>query len=107
MPQAELPDPDLIFEGLLRRKEFVPHPAGNSSFMFGCVIAFMNIISSPLSDPSVQLRNNGHSYPRQDQTRRRLDAERDALLPRPVSSVWEPPSEARHGSEQSRKGDAA
>lgn len=35
MPQAELPDPGLIFDTLLRRERFVPHPAGNSAMMFG------------------------------------------------------------------------
>lgn len=53
MPVAELPDPGLIFEALLKREHFVPHPAGNSSLMFGCAIDFVSILSSLLSDPSV------------------------------------------------------
>ena len=63
MPQAELPDPDLIFEALLKREKFVPHPAGNSSLMFGCVIDFTNILPSPLSDPSVSASPQWSSIP--------------------------------------------
>src|SRR5258706_4154933 len=51
MPQAELPDPDLIFEALLKREKFVPHPAGNSSLMFGCAIHFIHTPPLPLSGP--------------------------------------------------------
>lgn len=49
MPAAELPDPHLIFETLLQREHFVPHPAGNSSLMFGCAIDFIYILYSPLA----------------------------------------------------------
>ena len=51
MPQAELPDPGLIFEALLKGEKFVPHPAGNSSLMFGCEINFTSALPSSLSDP--------------------------------------------------------
>ncbi|KAI0091665.1 linoleate diol synthase [Irpex rosettiformis] len=34
LPPQELPDPGLIFDTLLRREKFVPHPAGLSSMMF-------------------------------------------------------------------------
>lgn len=63
MPQAELPDPDLIFEALLKREEFVPHPAGNSSLMFGCAIEFMTIIYLPLSNLSVSASPQWSSIP--------------------------------------------
>lgn len=88
MPQSELPDPDLIFEALLKRERFVPHPAGNSSLMFGCAIHFMSIPLRTSLTPQFQLRHSGHPYPLQDQTCRRLGAERDVLIRRPVSSVW-------------------
>lgn len=35
MPIAELPDAGLIFDSLLKRDGFVPHPSGNSAMMFG------------------------------------------------------------------------
>ncbi|KIM34230.1 hypothetical protein M408DRAFT_59813 [Serendipita vermifera MAFF 305830] len=35
MPIAELPDAGLIFDSLLKREHFVPHPSGNSAMMFG------------------------------------------------------------------------
>ncbi|KAG8827835.1 hypothetical protein FRC18_009804 [Serendipita sp. 400] len=35
MPLAEQPDPGLIFDSLLKRDHFKPHPAGNSAMMFG------------------------------------------------------------------------
>ncbi|CAG8729471.1 12445_t:CDS:2, partial [Acaulospora colombiana] len=35
MPLAEQPDPGLIFDTLLRREKFKPHPSGNSAMMFG------------------------------------------------------------------------
>ena len=35
MPQADLPDPDIILTDFLRREEFVSDPAGNSSLMSG------------------------------------------------------------------------
>jgi linoleate 10R-lipoxygenase len=63
MPQAELPDPDLIFEALLEREGFVPHPAGNSSLMFGCAIDFITIPFSPLSDPPVSASLQWSSTP--------------------------------------------
>lgn len=35
MPMCELPDPGLVFDSLLKRERFVPHPAGLSAMMFG------------------------------------------------------------------------
>lgn len=35
MPMSEQPDPGLIFDSLLRRDRFRPHPAGNSALLFG------------------------------------------------------------------------
>lgn len=34
LPPSVLPDPDLLFDALLRREKYVPHPAGLSSLMF-------------------------------------------------------------------------
>ncbi|KAI9064021.1 linoleate diol synthase [Trametes sanguinea] len=34
LPRNEMPDAGLVFDTLLRREKFVPHPAGLSSFMF-------------------------------------------------------------------------
>ncbi|OCH92406.1 heme peroxidase [Obba rivulosa] len=34
MPQAHLPDPGLIFDTLLKRNEFIPHPGGISNLFF-------------------------------------------------------------------------
>ncbi|KAH9940835.1 heme peroxidase [Epithele typhae] len=34
LPVNELPDPGLVFDTLLRREKFIPHPAGLSSTMF-------------------------------------------------------------------------
>lgn len=34
LPRSSLPDPGLVFDTLLKREKFVPHPAGLSSMMF-------------------------------------------------------------------------
>ena len=40
-PKTALPDPGLVFDTLLKRDRFIPHPAGLSSLFF----AFANLIS--------------------------------------------------------------
>lgn len=40
-PKTALPDPGLVFDTLLKRDRFIPHPAGISSLFF----AFANLIS--------------------------------------------------------------
>lgn len=40
MPSSSLPAPDLVFDALLRRDGFTPHPGGISSLLF----SFANIM---------------------------------------------------------------
>ena len=46
LPKHVLPDPGLVFDTLLRREEFTPHPGGVSSLFF----AFANLVIHDLFD---------------------------------------------------------
>jgi linoleate 10R-lipoxygenase len=57
---AALPPPELVFDKLLKRDKFEPHPGGISSFFF----AFADVIIHNIfnTDPKVWVRNNSSSY---------------------------------------------
>ena len=60
IPVSSLPDPGLLFDTLLKRDKFEPHPGGISSFFF----AFANLIihSCFNTDHSDYTINNASSY---------------------------------------------
>ncbi|KAH9961421.1 heme peroxidase [Lactifluus volemus] len=57
---AALPPPELLFDKLLKRDKFEPHPGGISSLFF----AFANIIIHNIfnTDPQIWVRNRSSSY---------------------------------------------
>jgi linoleate 10R-lipoxygenase len=57
---AALPPPELVFDKLLKRDKFEPHPGGISSLFF----AFADIIIHNIfnTDPEIWVRNNSSSY---------------------------------------------
>ncbi|KAF5381614.1 hypothetical protein D9615_005503 [Tricholomella constricta] len=60
VPKHVLPDPGLVFDTLLRRKEFVPHPGGISSLFF----AFADLVIHSIfdTDPRDWTVNRTSSY---------------------------------------------
>jgi linoleate 10R-lipoxygenase len=60
MSPAALPPAELVFDTLLKRDKFVPHPGGISSLFF----AFADIIIHNIfnTDPKVWTKNNASSY---------------------------------------------
>ncbi|KAG6826258.1 hypothetical protein H0H92_000522, partial [Tricholoma furcatifolium] len=62
VPKHELPDPGLVFDQVLRRKEFIPHPGGISSLFF----AFADLVIHSIFDTD-------HHDPRFNKTSSYLD----------------------------------
>ncbi|KAG5349994.1 hypothetical protein C0989_000835, partial [Termitomyces sp. Mn162] len=60
VPKHALPDPDLVFDQILRRREFVPHPGGISSLFF----AFADLVIHSIFDTDHHnpTQNNASSY---------------------------------------------
>ena len=60
LPAFALPDPGLVFDTLLKRDEFVPHPGGVSSLFF----AFANLVIHSIfnTNPKDWRINNASSY---------------------------------------------
>ncbi|KAF8578807.1 linoleate diol synthase [Ramaria rubella] len=57
---SELPDPELVYQSLLRRDKFVQHPAGLSSLMFGfAALVIHSIFRTSFTDWSI---NETSSY---------------------------------------------
>jgi linoleate 10R-lipoxygenase len=59
-PTFALPDPGLLFDTLLKRQEFVPHPGGISSLFFAFADLVIHSIFS--TDPNDWCINNSSSY---------------------------------------------
>ncbi|KAG8743488.1 hypothetical protein FRC10_011961 [Ceratobasidium sp. 414] len=60
LPVSDLPDPALIFESLLKRDKFTPHPAGLSAMFFSfATIVIHTIFRTNHSDPTI---NETSSY---------------------------------------------
>ncbi|KDQ09782.1 hypothetical protein BOTBODRAFT_507785 [Botryobasidium botryosum FD-172 SS1] len=60
VPVSSMPDAGLLYDVLLRRDKFVPHPAGISSLMFSfAVIVIHSIFDTSYEDPAI---NNTTSY---------------------------------------------
>ncbi|KAI0343269.1 linoleate diol synthase [Trametopsis cervina] len=60
LPANQLPDPGLIFDTLLRRDKFVPHPAGLSSMMFSfAALVIHTVFRTSHQDPTL---NETSSY---------------------------------------------
>ncbi|CCM06203.1 uncharacterized protein FIBRA_08446 [Fibroporia radiculosa] len=60
VPPCYLPDPDLVFDTLLKRDSFEPHPGGISSLFFAFADLVIHSIFS--TDPADWTRNNVSSY---------------------------------------------
>jgi cytochrome P450 len=78
MPASELPDPGLLFDSLLRRDGFTPHPSGVSSLMFGfATLVIHSIFRTSHSDWTINETSSyldlaplyGHTQDHQDQVR--------------------------------------
>lgn len=60
VPKHVLPDPGLVFDTLLRRERFVPHPGGISSLFFAFAnLVIHSIFDTNRSDPTI---NDASSY---------------------------------------------
>ncbi|KAG6833018.1 hypothetical protein H0H87_012276 [Tephrocybe sp. NHM501043] len=60
VPKHSLPDPGLVFDQILRRKEFVPHPGGISSLFFAFAdLVIHSIFDTDHHDPT---KNKTSSY---------------------------------------------
>ncbi|KAI0079537.1 heme peroxidase [Panus rudis PR-1116 ss-1] len=60
LPPNTLPEPGLVFDLLLKARDFKPHPGGNSSLTF----AYASLVTHQLfrTDPRDQTKNNTSSY---------------------------------------------
>ncbi len=60
LPPAFLPDPSLVFDVLLKREKFEPHPGGVSSLFFAFAdLVIHSLFSTDREDPLI---NNASSY---------------------------------------------
>jgi len=60
LPASDLPDPELVFECLLKRDKYTPHPAGLSAMFFSfATIVIHTIFRTNHSDPTI---NETSSY---------------------------------------------
>ncbi|EKM53146.1 uncharacterized protein PHACADRAFT_259331 [Phanerochaete carnosa HHB-10118-sp] len=60
LPASALPDPGLVFDMLLKRDKFVPHPGGVSSLFFAFAdLVIHSIFNTDQNDPTI---NNASSY---------------------------------------------
>jgi linoleate 10R-lipoxygenase len=80
IPQNELPDANLVFDTLLKRQGFVPHPAGLSSLMFSfAALVIHTIFRTSHSDVNINETSSyvdlaplyGHNQKTQDRVRKR------------------------------------